>query len=148
MSNKEDRVKKEMDNLFKDPKFCRQAWKAIGSAILASPCKQMPATYDKEGNETFNTSLDRMTYEQLSRDIASIDPTAEAREPTELEMIIKSQIVRARFDTQAAVFVRDTLGAKPVDESKVAAQVSNPYESLSDEELEMIAEARKKKEKE
>ena len=34
------------------------------------------------------------------------------------------------------------MGAKPVDESKVAATVSNPYEDLSDEELELLAKHR------
>lgn len=145
MPNKEDRIKKEMDNLFKDPKYARQAWKAIGSAILASPCTRLPESYDKDGNETFATSLDRISYNQLKKDIDSLDPTAESREPTEIEMIIKSQMLRARFDTQAAVFIRDTLGAKPVDESKVAAQVSNPYESLSDEELEAVAAMRERR---
>ena len=57
-------------------------------------------------------------------------------------MMLHCQIVKARYDTAAATFVRDTLGAKPVDESKIDAQVNNPYESLSDEELELIAAAR------
>ena len=54
-------------------------------------------------------------------------------------------MVKARTDTSAAVFIRDTLGAKPVDESKVDAQLSNPYEQLTDEELEMLRAAREKK---
>ena len=60
-------------------------------------------------------------------------------------MILHCQMVKARTDTSAAVFIRDTLGAKPVDESKVDAQLSNPYEQLTDEELELLQEMRKKK---
>ena len=55
-------------------------------------------------------------------------------------------MVKARFDTQAAIFVRDTLGAKPVDESKMDATLSaNQYEQLTDEELELLAAHRAKK---
>ena len=61
-------------------------------------------------------------------------------------MILQCQIVKARCDTSAATFVRDTLGAKPVDESKIDASVTNPYESLSDEELEALAKMRAAKE--
>jgi hypothetical protein len=54
-------------------------------------------------------------------------------------------MVKARTDTSAAVFIRDTLGAKPVDETKVDAQLSNPYEQLTDEELEVLQAMREKK---
>ena len=60
-------------------------------------------------------------------------------------MILQCQIVKARYDTAAATFVRDTLGAKPVDETKLDASVNNPYEQLSDEELELIAKVREEK---
>ena len=58
---------------------------------------------------------------------------------------MKCQMVKARTDTSAAVFIRDTLGAKPVDESKLDATVGNPYEHLSDEELELLAKVREEK---
>ena len=54
-------------------------------------------------------------------------------------------MIKARTDTSAAVFIRDTLGAKPIDESKIDATVTNPYQELSDEELELIADSRRKK---
>lgn len=56
-------------------------------------------------------------------------------------------MIRARFDTSAATFVRDTLGAKPVDESKMDMDVHNPYENLSDEELELLDNYRKEQER-
>ncbi len=145
MSNKQSRDRKEVDNLFKDPKYCRQAWRSIGVAILQSPVTRMPTDYDKDGNPTLRSSLEDYSYNSLKRDIATLckqDGVTE-REPTELEMIMQCQIAKARFDTNAAIFVRDTLGAKPVDESKVDATLSNPYESLTDEELALLAEHRK-----
>lgn len=142
MSNKRTREQKELENLFADPKYCRQAWKAVGQAILMSPAiKPIPST-DKDGNETFNYTLDKYTYNALKRDIETLGK--ENREPTELEMILACQAVKARYDTSAAVFIRDTLGAKPVDEAKLDAQVNNPYESLTDEELAILAAHRAK----
>ena len=141
MPNKDIRERKEIDNLFRDPKYCRQAWRNIGTAILQSPVSRMPTDYDKDGNPTLRSSLEDYSYRSLKRDIAALckrDGTEE-REPTELEMIMQCQIAKARFDTNAAIFVRDTLGAKPVDESKIDATLSNPYETLTDEELALLA---------
>ena len=138
--NKEYRELREMQNLFNDPKYIREVWRNVGNAILRNPatipCKQ----YDKNGEETFESKLQSYTYNQLHGDLKAIGAVAgeQGREPTELEMILACQAVRARFDTSAAVFIRDTLGAKPVDESKVEQSV-NVFESLTDEELELLA---------
>ena len=145
MSNKNDRETKEMQNLFADPKFARKAWRSVGQAILQNPATKPVQTYDKDGNPTLSSEIESYSYAKLKKDIANL--AKEGREPTELEMIMQCQIVKARYDTSAAVFVRDTLGAKPIDESKVDAQISNPYESLSDEELEALAAMRAAKEK-
>ena len=141
--NELSRTTKEMESLFKDPKFSRQAWKSVGMAILNNPAIRAPAQYDKDGNPTLQSEIEGYSWTKLSKDINQLGE--ENRAPTELEMILQCQIMRARFDTSAAIFVRDTLGAKPVDESKVDAAVHNPYESLSDEELELLAEIRAKK---
>ena len=143
MSNKNDRELKEMQNLFSDPKFQRQAWKHLGIAIANSPASTPFTAYDKNGNVTLDSEIETYSYHQLHKDIDSLGK--ENRQPTELEMILKCQMIRARHDTSAAIFIRDTLGAKPVDESKVDATVQNPYESLSDEELELLAKLRESK---
>ncbi len=143
MSNKTQRELLETANIFADPKYCRQAWKAVGQAILANPAIVPVKQYDKEGNETFASSIEQYSYNKLCKDLQQLgEPN---RHPTELEMILQCQVVKARYDTAAATFVRDTLGAKPVDETKLDAQVNNPYEQLSDEELELIARAREEK---
>lgn len=142
MANEWKRKEAETKNLFADPKYSRQAWQAVGRAILQNPASKPIAVEDKDGNETYASKLERYSFGKLARDIAEIEK--EDREPTELEMIMQCQIVKARHDTSAATFVRDTLGAKPVDESKVQADINNPYENLSDEELEMLAAHREK----
>lgn len=136
------RTDKEMKSLFADPKFSRQAWRSVGQAILRNPATRAPAQLDKEGEETLQSAIERYSYDKLAQDLKTLGE--DDRAPTELEMILQCQIMRARFDTSAAIFVRDTLGAKPVDESKIDATV-NPYEQLSDEELELIAKAREQK---
>ena len=146
MSNKDIRERKELENLFADPKYYRQAWKAIGNAILLQPATKPIVRTDKNGEETVDSQIETYSYDKLSKDIKELGK--EDRQPTELEMILHCQIAKARTDTQAAIFVRDTLGAKPVDESKVDAQINNPYEQLSDEELEMLQEMRERKTKE
>ena len=143
MSNKNVRELREMQNLFADPKFSRQAWKAVGQAIAMQPAIKPITTVDKDGVETYNSQIENYSYTKLAADIRTLGK--ETREPTELEMILHCQMIKARTDTSAAIFIRDTLGAKPVDESKVDAQLSNPYEQLTDEELELIQAERERK---
>lgn len=143
--NKEYRELCEMQNLFSDPKYVREVWRNVGNAILRNPATVPCKQYDKNGQETFESKLQAYTYQQLHGDLSAIGALAgeQGREPTELEMILACQAVRARYDTSAAVFIRDTLGAKPVDESKVEQSV-NVFEDLTDEELELLALHRNK----
>lgn len=140
MSNKNVRELKEMKNLFEDPKFARQAWKSLGQAILLQPAVKPVQTFDRNGEESYSSMIERYSYNRLADDIANT--ASEKREPTEIEMILHCQMIKARTDTSAAVFIRDTLGAKPVDESKVDATVNNPYENMTDEELEVLQKYR------
>ena len=141
MSNKQDRENKELQNCIKDPRYARQFWRSVGTAIANRPAVRTPTTLDKDGNETMQSIIENYAYNKLKQDIERMTHDKNT-EPTEIEMIMQCQMVRARYDTAAATFIRDTMGAKPVDESKVAATVSNPYEDLSDEELELLAKHR------
>lgn len=140
MSNIITRDSKEMQNVFSDPKYVRQAWKAVGYAISMNPAIKPFSQYDKDGNQTVASMIDEYSYTKLKADLAKIGQPD--REPTELEMILQCQFLRARYDTSAAVFVRDTIGAKPVDETKLEATISNPYEQLTDEELDLLQQHR------
>lgn len=140
MSNIQERERKEMMNLFKDPRFSRKAWQAVGLALLQRPAIVTPALYDKEGNETRDSLIERYSYDKLAHDI---DALGGGYKPTELEMILQCQMIHARHNPASAQFIRDTLGAKPIDESKSDVTVHNQYETLSDEELELLAARRK-----
>ena len=139
MSNKSEREFKEMMSVFTDPKTMRAAWRSVGAAILQNPATKPVIAYDKNGDETYASAVENYSYAKLKHDIVALGQNG--REPTELEMIMACQILRARNDTAAAVFVRDTLGAKPIDESKVE-QTVNAFEELTDEELELLAQHR------
>ena len=146
MSNRSDRESKELENIFADPKYARQAFKSVGAAILRNPAAIPVKTYGKDGNETMESALQRYSYDKLSEDIKTLGEKDRTK-PTELEMIMMGQIIKARYDTSAAVFVRDTLGARPVDESKVQQTTINQFETMTDDELEMLAKYREEQAK-
>lgn len=140
MSNVQERQRKEMQNLFNDPRFSRKAWQAVGMALLQRPAIVTPAMYDKDGNETRDSLIERYSYDKLAADIEAIGG---GYKPTELEMILRCQMMHARHNPASAQFIRDTLGAKPIDESKSDVTVHNQFETLTDEELELLAARRK-----
>lgn len=133
LSNKTYRELLETKNVFADPKYCREAWKGIGMAVLLSESNGMVVSDGKEGE------IEEYTYAKLSKELKDL-----GRKPTELEMILHCQAAKARWDTSAAIFMRDTVGAKPVDESKVTVERSQ-YEEMSDDELEALLRYRQSK---
>ena len=145
MSNKEEREQKEMKNLFGDPKTARLAWRSVGAAILQSPCSQRIDVYDKEGSPSLDTQVEQYGYASLKHDLDSLSKGGTNREPTELEMIFRCQAIHARHNPASATFIRDTVGAKPVDESKAEVTNVNPLAELSDDELEALAAYRASK---
>lgn len=146
MGNKEDRMLKETLSHFADPRYSRKAWGSVAWKILNAPAARPGVVLDKNGEETLDSRIANYSYKQLSEDLAAIESAdGEHREPTELDMILACQIQHARHNTNAATFIRDTVGAKPVDESKLQAEVTNNYETLSDEELELLAQLREGK---
>lgn len=142
-TSKEERQRKETEALFKNPRYAREAWKSVGIAILNSPAQ---APIDME-DPTLDNLIEHYSFNSLCKDVATI-VEGDRKEPTELEMIFRCQAIHARHNTNAAVFVRDTVGGKPVDESKVEQTNVNMFEQLSDDELEMLIAYREKKEEE
>lgn len=139
VSNKTYRELLETRNVFADPAYCREAWKSVGTAILLSPAIGCIGDIDtREG------AIESYTYDKLCRELKEIDGKGKGRQPTELEMIFHCQAAKARFDTSAAVFVRDTVGAKPIDESRVQVSRSQ-YEEMSDDELEALLRYRQQR---
>ena len=149
--NKNDRQSKEMQSLFKDPRYARMAWRNVGLAILSSPAVKPVGGSGKDGMDTYDDVVERYSYNSLARDVQALVDAAgkpqEPREPTELEMIFRCQAIHARHNPASAQFIRDTVGAKPVDESKVEQTNLNVYETLTDDELEALAAYREEKQR-
>ena len=141
--NKYQRERDEFANHFADPKYCRQAWQSVGNMILNRPAVSPLALYDKDGNPTYDFLVEQYAYNKLQDDIRTLSSPLDERQaqdyqPTELELLLQCQVIHARHSTPAATFVRDTVGAKPVDESKQSVTV-NDYSRLTDDELEALA---------
>lgn len=134
---------KEYEAVFNNPKIARKMWRNIGLAIAMRPATKPAVQLDKNDNETFESAVQRYTYDKLMKDVDNLLFGNEG--PTEMEMIMACQAVIARTNPSAFAAFLDRTGGKPIDESKLDAQVTNPYETLSDEELEMIAEMRARK---
>lgn len=130
--------------IFKSPKKAREVWRNVALAIALRPATKPTAEFDKNGNETFESQVQRYTYDTLAKDI---DKLGNGDEPTEIEMILACQAVMARTNPSSFTAFVDRAGGKPIDESKVDAQVVNPYTELSDDELEMLIAYREQKAK-
>lgn len=147
MSNRREREFKETISHFCDPRFSRQAWNSVAWRILNSPVARPATVIDEDGRETEASRMEQYSYDQLCKDLKSLAESEGKpyREPTQLDMILYCQALHARHNTNAATFIRDTSGAKPVDESKQTQTTVNVYESLTDEELELLAKHRDEK---
>lgn len=131
--------------IFKSPKKAREVWRNVALAIALRPASKPIVQTDKNGDETFESQVQRYTYDTLANDVDKLgNPDAG---PTEIEMILSCQAIMARTNPSAFTAFVDRAGGKPVDESKVDAQVTNPFADLSDDELEMLAAYRASKQK-
>ena len=136
MTNGNIRKKLEAINLLDNPKYVRQMWRSVGNAIAQRPATEPVLVVDKDGNLVYDSMVEKYSYDALMDDIHLLADT-ERTAPTMLEMILACQMVHARHNPAAATFVRDTVGAKPVDESKIETTV-NQFEQLTDDELEAL----------
>lgn len=145
--NERDELNLEEQSFNKYMKDPRTFWQSVGFAILQRPAQKPVQQLNRDGEETENSKIESMTYETLKDNLKTINEDVDGtREPTEIEMIIACQAQHARHSTPAATFIRDTMGAKPVDRQNIEAQVSD-YSQLSDEELNMLVEYRANKAK-
>lgn len=131
--------------IFKSPKKAREVWRNVALAVALRPACKPIVQLDKNENETFESQVQRYTYDTLAHDIDKLgDPNSG---PTEIEMILSCQAIMARTNPTAFAAFVDRAGGKPVDESKIDAQVTNPFSDLTDDELEMLIAYREQKSK-
>ena len=134
---KTEREEREYRSLFKDERFAKKAWKEFIGDSLQGTGKQLPMQIDpKTGEPTFTSLLDQTAYLSVKDRLRErgID-----REPMQAELIVECNVLRARFnDTTFNTILERTAG-------KVKEEISvqqNEFESLTDEELELLAKYR------
>ena len=138
LTNKQIREQREFETLFKDPKHARAMWSQEVANRYSKPALEPIAIYDKDGNLTQTSQIEMAVWKHLLDELRA---QGKDRLPTEGEMMEACQQYYARHNASSYVARRDSMGAKPVDETKQNLQVNNPLEDLSDEELQVMEQA-------
>ena len=127
LTNKQIREQREFETLFKNPKHARAMWSQQVIDRWAKPAMEPIMVYDSKGN--------------LTEDSQELKAQGLDRLPTDGEMMEACQAYYSRSNTGTYVARRDSMGAKPVDESKQTISNVNPLENLTDEQLEVMQQA-------
>ena len=135
---KSEREEREYKSLFCDKRYAEKAWKEFMGSSLEGPGAKLPVTYDKDGTPTFQSQLDEMAYNNV---VTRLREKGLSREPMQAELIVESNILRARFNDTTFNNLLERTAGKVKDEITVN---NSPFEELTDEELEALAAFRAK----
>lgn len=139
MTNREIGEQREFEALFANPKTARAQWQLEVSKRYAKPAVKPIMLVDKDGNETQQSIIERTIWNHLIEELRAAGIN---RQPSEGEMMEACQQYYARHNAASYVARRDSMGAKPIDETKQNLNVNNnPLERLSDEELLIVEKA-------
>lgn len=136
---KSEREEREYKSLFTDERYAKKAWKEFIGSSLQSKGQALPTQFNKDGNPTLESDIDHMAYENVK---ARLKEEGKDREPMQAELIVEAAVVRARFQDTTLNILLDRTAGKVKDEVTVN---TNPYEDLSDDELEALAKYREEK---
>lgn len=150
--NEKERVMMEQTAMYADPKYSRKAAQVSTLSSLYAPMSKKPkplylSVKTMRGEiveeETKDSILASQAWDELVERLG--------RNPSKWELINETRALAAVYDTQSAVFIRDTAGFKPVDETKNEQNIRvSPLREYTEEELERIIaeESKKRKDKE
>lgn len=138
LTNKQIREQREFETLFKNPKHARAMWAQNVIDRYAKPAMKPISITDKDGNLTPASQLELAVWNHLK---AELEAMGSDRLPTEGEMMEACQQYYSRHNASSYTARRDSMGAKPVDETKQSHTVNNPLEDLSDDELLVMRQA-------
>ena len=136
--NKIIRDRREFEGIFRNPKHARATWAQAVCDRYAKPALEPVPIYDKNGCLTPESQLELAVWKHL---LSELQAEGSTRLPTEGEMMEACQQYYARHNAAAYTARRDTAGAKPVDETKQNLVMTNPLESMSDDELQVMLHA-------
>lgn len=138
LTNKQIREQREFETLFKNPKHARAMWAQNVIDRYAKPALEPIQIFDKDGNLTPTSQIEIAVWRHLKDELEAMGSD---RLPTEGEMMEACQQYYSRHNAASYTARRDSMGAKPIDETKQQVQVNNPLEDLSDEELLVMQKA-------
>lgn len=138
LTNKQIREQREFETLFKNPKHARSMWAQSVIDRYTKTALEPIAIYDKDGNLTPTSQIELAVWKHLN---AELKNAGQDRLPTEGEMMEACQQYYSRHNAASYTARRDSMGAKPIDETKQNVTVGNPLEGLSDDELLVMQEA-------
>lgn len=138
LTNKQIREQREFETLFKNPKHARSMWAQNIIDRYAKPALEPILVCDKDGNPTAASQIEAAVWRHLKQELQAM---GQDRLPTEGEMMDACQQYYARHNAAAYVARRDSMGAKPVDETKQNVSINNPLEQYTDEELLVMQKA-------
>lgn len=139
--DKETREELEYISLFADERYAKKAWRQLIGDALKGPAKKLPTITDPKTEEpTLQSAIDSQAYENVK---ARLLEAGKTREPSQAEVIVESNIIRARFTDNTFNTILERTAGKVKDE--VAINTS-PFEDLTDDELEALMAYRKSKE--
>lgn len=138
LTNEQIRQQREFENLFKDPKRARGQWQKMVEDRYIAPALPPIVVLDAKGQPTPESQIEAAVYSHL---LSELKAMGKSRLPTEGEMMEACQQYYSRHNASSYVARRDSMGAKPVDETKQQVNVNNPLEGLSDEELAVMEKA-------
>lgn len=138
LTNKQLREQREFETLFKNPKHARAMWAQNVIDRYAKPALEPIQIVDKDGNLTPTSQIELAVWQHLK---AELEAMGLDRLPTEGEMMEACQQYYSRHNASSYTARRDSMGAKPVDETKQSHTVNNPLEDLSDDELLVMQQA-------
>lgn len=138
ISNKLQRETREFESLYRNPKYARAAWAEKVYDRWSAEAQPPIQIYDEKGNLTPQSQVENAVWKNL---LDEFKRRGISRKPTNGEMTEACQDYYSRHNSSVYVARRDSMGAKPVDESKQQVQVDNPLEGMSDEELLVMQKA-------
>lgn len=137
--DKKNREALEFKSLFGDQRYAKKAWRDFIAESLTGDAAKLPERIDKDGQQTLDSMIDEMAYNNVK---ARLRAEGKDREPMQAEVIVECNVIRARFNDTPFNTLLDRTAGKVKEEITIN---DNPYEDLTDEELEMLKAARDKK---
>lgn len=137
--DKKKREELEYKSMFTDKRYAEKAWKTLIGASLQSDAAMLPTFLDKNGQVSAQSQIDEMAYNNVKKRLLS---QGKDREPMQAELIVECAVLRSRLDNSTFNVIMERTAGKVKDELTVTA---NQYEDMSDEELEMLAAYRERK---